>query len=100
MNHAEFTHIRLQPPKTKFLIDRSTKFRCLILVLLPQDYTHLQTEYFDMLAIASRHRAISSYLRRLLSRSITFSNHEERLELANQINKENESIRVRTQLPL
>lgn len=58
-----------------------------------QDYVHLKPAYFDQLVSKSRRRCITNYLRRLLSRSITFSNHEERLELASQIVKENDTIR-------
>ena len=55
---------------------------------------HLRPDYFNKLVAQGRQRATANYLRRLLSRSLTLSDHEERLKLANQIVKESETLKV------
>lgn len=67
---------------------------CITIEDYTQDYIHLKPKSFDKLMEAALNRTISSYIRRLLSRTITFSNHDERADVAEKIGKENDQIKT------
>merc|ERR1719282_604817 len=81
---------------TRNWIDSSESINtiCVTVEDYTQDYVHLRPDYFNKLVAQGRQRATANYLRRLLSRSLTLSDHEERLKLANQIVKESETLKA------
>ena len=62
-----------------------------------QDYIHMKPKYFQKLMEVALDRVVANYIRRLLSRTITFTKYEERLEVGEKICKDSERIKVGVQ---
>ena len=55
----------------------------------------MKPKYFQKLMEVALDRVVANYIKRLLSRSITFTKYEERLEVGEKICKDSDRIKVR-----
>jgi len=67
---------------------------CVTIEDYTQDYIHMKPKYFQKLMEVALDRVVANYIRRLLSRSITFTKYEERLEVGEKICRDSDRIKA------
>ena len=67
---------------------------CITIEDYTQDYIHMKPKYFQKLMEVALDRVVANYIKRLLSRSITFTKYEERLEVGEKICRDSDQIKV------
>jgi len=80
--------------KTWMASNESLDTICVTIEDYTQDYIHMKPKYFQKLMEVALDRVVANYIKRLLSRSITFTKYEERLEVGEKICRDSDQIKA------